>query len=109
MLGPTVSAISAIGFILGVVQNMLARWTQRQIGASRDFRAALCPLLYRRTNRLPLHCWQPSKARHLLFAHQSQKQVIGVNRWGAECARFIARKEDDAEGSLCKSFEHKFV
>src|SRR6516162_5498063 len=109
MFGPNVPAIQAIGFILRVIQNIPARWTERQINASRDFRAALCPLFYRGADRLWLRPWQPSKTKHLLFAHQSQKQVICINHGRAELARFIPCEENYAPRLFRVPLEHRLT
>ena len=52
---------------------------------------------------------QETISKILVFANQTQQQVLGLDRRATELAGFVASEEDDPPGSLCVSFEHKFL
>src|SRR5262245_34597153 len=45
----------------------------------------------------------------LVFANQSQQQVLGFDRRATKLASLVASEENDPSGSLCISFKHKFL
>src|SRR5438105_13516114 len=52
---------------------------------------------------------QETISQILIFADQSQQQVLGLDCGTTELAGFVTSEENDPAGSFSVSFEHKFL
>src|ERR1700693_1964439 len=107
MFGPNVPMRKPLGFFSGVGQNALALVAEREIHGSRDFfanRGMTLDLLADRFNGGVRA--QETVRQGLIFAQESQQQMLGLYIGRPELAGFVARKKDDASGFLRITFKH---
>ena len=107
MLGSNVLVRQALSFLGSVGQNALALVAQREVDRGRDLlpdRGMSFNLLADRFNRGMRA--QEAVGQGLVFAQQSQQQMLGLYVRRAELAGLVAREEDDAPGFLRITFEH---
>ena len=109
MVGADVPVIQALRLFGGIRQNAFALIRKRQIDGGRNFFTNRGPALDLFADTFDGGVIsQEAVGQVLVFADQSQKQMLGFNGGASELAGFIASEEDDPPCSLSISFEHKF-
>jgi hypothetical protein len=107
MLGANVFVRKPFRLFRGIGQHALAFIAQGQIDRSRDLlpdRGVAFDLFADRFHRRMGA--QETVGQGLIFAQQSEQQVLGLNIRRPELAGLVARKKDDAPGFLRIAFKH---
>src|SRR6266480_2060946 len=108
MLGADVSVLQAITLFVRVLQDLFRFRSQRQFDRGRDLLAQEGSAFNLFANRFDgkLSSREKASRQRLIFTHQSQQQMLGLNRMSPKLGRFVTREEDDSARLLSIAFEH---
>src|SRR5438477_8621001 len=107
MFSADVAVIEPFGFLRRIGENAFAFIRKRKIDRRRDLfpnRGSAFNFLTNAFNRRMIS--QETVGQVLIFADQSQQQMLSFDGRTSKLASFVASEEDDPPCSLSISFEH---